>query len=135
MKEQFYLDTNILLRLLTKDDAVKAARCERLLREAQSKGEKFLLTDLCIAEMVWTLESFYRVSRHDILEMMLSLLNTPCIQVSNLSVMLDAIARFAEKSVDFIDAYHAAIISSSSSAIYSYDRDFDKFNDVSRKKP
>jgi len=54
-----FIDTNIFLRYLTNDDPVKAKRAEVLFRDAVH-GKAVLTTSLLvIAEIVWTLESFY----------------------------------------------------------------------------
>ena len=58
--------------------------------------------------IVWTLESFYHLPREDIKEKVLAILNTPGLQVVDGELVLRAIIWYAEKNVDFIDAYNAA---------------------------
>ncbi len=129
------LDTNIFLRLLTEDDPEKAERCERLLRRAGQRTLRLHVSDVCLAEIVWTLESYYRAPRSEIAEKLIALLNTPGLEFSNVDVLLDAVQRYRDSAVDFIDAYHAALAADAGLEVYSYDHHFDKFEDVTRREP
>jgi len=129
------LDTNVLVRFLTNDDPRKADRCEELFRRA-GEGEMTLrLSDVCLAELVWTLESYYRLSRRDIAAKITAVLNTDGFEVEDETVWLDAMRRYAESKVDLIDAYHAAQAAQANWPVCSYDRDFDQFHDVQRVEP
>ena len=129
------VDANILLRYFTGDDPEKAERCEEPFQRAAAGEVRLRVSDVCIAEMVWTLDSFYGEGRGEIAEKVIALVNTPGLEFSNVSVLLDAAERFRRKNVDYIDAYHAALASVESMDIYSYDKDFDKFSDAQRKEP
>lgn len=130
-----YIDANIFIRFFTQDDPAKAAKCEQLFRDASDGKVKLNVTDVCIAEIVWTLSSYYGLPKDEICRKLIAILNTPGFEFSNTSVLLDAVRRFDNENVDYIDAYHAAVISAKNSEIYSYDRDFDKFKDICRREP
>ena len=135
MAATLLLDTNVLVRFLTNDDPRKADRCDKLFRRA-AKGEVVLrLSDVCLAELVWTLESYYGLERHDIAGKVSAVLNTDGFEVENETLWLDAMRRYAESNVDLIDAYHAAQAAQAGWPVYSYDRDFDRFHDVQRVEP
>ena len=56
--ETAFVDTNIFLRYLTKDDPSKYERCREMFKRAV-KGEITLSTSaMVIAELVWTLLSY-----------------------------------------------------------------------------
>lgn len=61
-----------------------------------------------IAEIVWTLESFYKIPKDEIQEKVLAILGTPGLEISNADLLLQATTWYTEKNVDFIDAYNAA---------------------------
>ena len=66
--EGTFIDTNLFLRYLTNDVPEQADAVEEVLCKA-ADGEVALVTNsLVIAEIVWTLESFYRLERDDIRE-------------------------------------------------------------------
>jgi len=65
-------------------------------------------TGLVIAEIVWTLESFYNLAREDIQSKVFAILHTPGLEVTDSDLISHAVVWYAEKNVDFIDAYNAA---------------------------
>lgn len=106
--EQIFADTNLFLRYLTNDVPEQADAVEQLLRRAAA-GELVLVTNsLVMAEIVWTLETFYEQSRSDIKDKVLAILNTPGLEVADGELILQAMTWYAEENVDFIDAYNAA---------------------------
>ena len=135
MAETCLLDANVLLRYLTNDDARKASACEQLFRRAAKGTLNLVVSDLCLAEVAWTLDSFYGLDARQIASQITAILNTPGIKCSDLSLWLDALNRYTQHHVDFIDAYHAALAALAGQKLYSYDRDFDGFSDVSRVEP
>lgn len=54
------LDTNILVRYLTQDDQVQAARATRLIEEELSAARPGFILVPVLCEMLWTLRSRYR---------------------------------------------------------------------------
>ena len=73
------IDTNLLVRYLTEDDPSKANDVRRLLLKAAQGEVRLLVPSVVIAELVWVLESFYRLERSRIvplLNVVLSGINT-----------------------------------------------------------
>ncbi|HUP24361.1 MAG TPA: type II toxin-antitoxin system VapC family toxin [Thermoanaerobaculia bacterium] len=104
-----FVDTNVFLRFLTDDDPAKARRAERLFEKAVA-GEVMLETSLLvIAEIVWTLESFYRLAKGDIAEKVSKILNTPNLSCETSLTILAALDLYVDANVDFIDAYHGVL--------------------------
>jgi predicted nucleic-acid-binding protein len=121
--ERFFADTNLFLRYLTDDIPEQAEAVGRLLKRA-AKGECQLFTStLVIAEVVWTMESYYKLSKPDIRSKVLAILNTPGLVVAEGEMILQAIMWYADKNVDFIDAFNAACITSQDiHAVSTFDR-------------
>lgn len=119
----FFVDTNIFLRFLTNDDPVKAKHAEALFRDAVL-GKKTLTTSLLvIAEIVWTLESFYKLDKLDIAGKIEKILNTPHLECPEASHLLAALDSYVSYNVDFIDAYHANYLKEvGPTKVYTYDR-------------
>ena len=73
-----------------------------------------LTSPLVMAEIIWTLESFYKLPKETIQGMALAILNTPGLEVveaaarDQVDTIVQAVHWYVEKNVDFIDAYHAA---------------------------
>jgi uncharacterized protein len=129
------VDTNVLLRFLTNDDPRKAQKCEALFRAAAQGDVTLHVTDVCVAELVWTLDSYYRLGREEIAEKLIALLNTPGFEFSSVRILIDSTERFRRENVDYIDAYHASVAAAMAVDVCSYDRDFDRFGDIRRVEP
>lgn len=107
-KPRVFADTNLFLRFLTRDVPAQALEVRHLLERA-ARGEITLICNaMVIAEIVWTLTSFYKLTRVDVAEKVLAILNTPGLEVETARLLSQAVTDFAERNVDFIDAYNAA---------------------------
>jgi predicted nucleic acid-binding protein len=121
--ETVFVDTNVFLRFLTNDDPGRADRA-RLLFQRAIDGELSLSTSLLVlAEIVWTLESFYRLDKKDIAAKVEAIVSTPNLECPDADLLLQALDFYATKNVDFIDAYHAHLLRSRGIGdIATYDR-------------
>lgn len=121
--KRLFVDTNVFLRFLTFDDPVKAKKAQALFEKAV-RGEVTLVTSLLvIAEIVWTLESFYKLEKPDIADKVEKILNTPHLECPQASLAFQALDFYAHRNVDFIDAYHAFFLREQGfSQIVTYDR-------------
>jgi uncharacterized protein len=106
--ERFFADTNLFLRYLTNDIPEKADAFEKILHRAEQGEIKLVTNSLVIAEIVWTLESYYRLPPGAVQDKVLAILNTPGLEVADGDQVLQAILWHVEKSVSFMDAYNAA---------------------------
>ena len=102
-----FVDTNVFLRFLTNDDPAKAKRAEALFRDAV-RGKIALATSLLvIAEIIWTLESFYKLEKPEIAAKVEKILNTPNLECPEASLVFMALDLYVHENIDFVDAYHA----------------------------
>lgn len=109
--ERIFADTNLFLRYLTNDIPAQADAVEALLRRAAQGELVLVITSLVIAEIIWTLESYYGLDRSQVQRSVLAILNTPGLEVADREVLFQAVLWYAEKRVDFIDAFNAAWMS------------------------
>jgi len=132
-----FLDTNIFIRYLTNDDLAKADRVEKLLEQA-AKGEiQLATTELVIAEVVWVLESFYKLTNAAIGPMIKAILATPGLEVINGALVEKALGYYLEKNIDFIDGYIAAVMERRNiPEIFSYDKKhLARITGIKRREP
>ncbi|MEO6202559.1 MAG: type II toxin-antitoxin system VapC family toxin [Nitrospirales bacterium] len=104
---KFVVDTNVLLRFLTNADPVKAKRAETLFRQATKYQIQLIISLLVIAEIVWTLESFYHLGKTDIASKVETILNTPNLLCPEAEIIVMALDLYVQGNMDFIDAFHA----------------------------
>ncbi len=104
---ELFVDTNVFLRFLTEDIPKHAQAVEHLLQRAAA-GEITLSTStLVMAEIIWTLQSYYELSREEVRDKVLAILNTPGLKVEDANIIALAMAVYVDKNIDFIDAYNA----------------------------
>ena len=77
MVEEVLLDTHVILRHALGDDPSHRRQALRLFEQAGEGTLRLLVPSLVIAQVVWTLESFYRASRGYIAGLLQALLETP----------------------------------------------------------
>ena len=133
-----FVDTNIFLRYLTRDDPEKAQACLNLFQRA-ARGEITLFTtETIIAEIVYVLSSprLYNLSREGIRQRLLPLLTLSGLRMPNRRVVLRALELYESEPVDFEDALAVAHMAQQDiELIISYDRDFDRFSQIARSEP
>jgi len=131
-----FVDTNVFLRVLTGDDPVKAARCRKLFEQAVAGTISLETSDLVVAEIVWTLLSYYELPKRSVIEKVGQILNTPNLAVTNHDVLAEALALWGRHGCDFIDAYNAALMHRDGlTELVSYDSDFDSLHFLRRREP
>jgi len=96
------VDTNILVRLITKDDVAQAKRAHDLF----SKGAVFI-SKTVLLETEWVLRYVYALEQSTILRALRGILGLPNVDVEDPLVVSQALD-WVEKGLDFADALHVA---------------------------
>lgn len=131
-----FLDTNILLRFLVRDDEQKAQQSLDLLLRIERGEEKIITSSLVIFETIFTLQRTYKVPRQAIKEQILSIISLRGVHLPDKSIFYKALDLYATKNISFADAYNAAyMISEEVFNAYSWDKDFDKIDGIVRIEP
>jgi len=133
-----FVDTNIFIRFLTKDDPVKAKACFKLFREAEKGGLELQTTESIIAEIVYILESkrLYNLSRSEIAKCLFPVIRIRKLRIPYKITMISALEIYSRENIDFEDAVlvsHA--LRTGSKEIYSYDKGIDKIMTIKRLEP
>jgi predicted nucleic-acid-binding protein len=112
------VDTNILARYIMDDDAVQSMLANELL------AEPCFVSDTVLVELAWLLLSRYGIKRAMLVVIVRDLLSLPLLEVSDASLILWAVDRFAD-GADFADMIHL-IASRSADSFVSFDRSLSK---------
>jgi predicted nucleic acid-binding protein len=131
-----FLDTNIFLRYFTKDDEKKAYDVLALLKRIERNEEKVISSPLVIFEVIFTLQSYYKLPREEIKELLLPILNLRGLKLPFKSVFEKALEMFPQVNIPFTDIFnYYFMVEEGIKEIYSYDEDFDKFEGIKRLEP
>jgi uncharacterized protein len=107
-KSRVFVDTNVFLRFLTNDVPEQAESVESLLRQAAAGKIALATNAMVIAELVWVLESHYRLARREVQERAMAVVYIEGLLLPELEAVTDALVAYVEANVDFIDAYNAS---------------------------
>jgi predicted nucleic-acid-binding protein len=96
------VDTNVVVRLLTADDAEQAERAKGLFER-----ETIWLPKTVILETEWVLRRLYRFSRSRVARALTALVALPNVRCEDEAALLSALG-WALDGLDFADALHLA---------------------------
>ncbi len=89
-----------------------------------------------LAECVYVLESYYKVERARVAELMRSAIALPAIETLDPTTLLRALEVYELERVDFAEAYLVAQAEATGiDEILSFDRSIDKINSITRREP
>jgi predicted nucleic-acid-binding protein len=122
------LDTNVLVRLLVRDDADQVQAAEDFV------GKGAWVSNLVLAETVWVLDSVYELSRGQIATAVEMLLNHQELTLQDADVVTLALNHYRRRSmVDFSDCLVLEIARKAGHLpVATFDRNFAKLDDVQR---
>ena len=122
------VDTNFLVRLLTRDDADQVSAAEAFV----SRGA--WVSHLVLAETFWVLDSVYELTRAQIATAIEMLLNHRELSLQDADVVTAALDHYRRRStVEFSDCLVLEIARKAGHLpIATFDRNFAKLNDVRR---
>ena len=130
-----YVDTNVIIRLLTRDDPLKGAEAESLFSHVEQGSLTLAAPDTVIADAVFVLASphNYNFHRNQIAAMLIPLVKLTNFHVDNRDVVMRALEIYGSVTIDFGDAMIVASMEATGATeLYSYDTDFDHFQAIVR---
>lgn len=133
--EVYSIDANVIIRFLTGDDPRLARKAAEILRGVES-GETMVLCDpVNLAETVWVLKSFYRLTNQRIRELLEPILVVHNFLVPDKEHYLLALRLFAGGMKSFGDACAcAAALRDCDGRLYSFDVKLSSVPGISRSE-
>jgi predicted nucleic acid-binding protein len=118
-----FVDSNVFLRYITRDDQGQADRAKKLFLQAQS-GKIILVTGPPVLfEIAWTLKIRYKQPLLKVLDLLEALVTTPWISMADKDIAQEAIRLAKNADQDFADAYiHAIARKSGALGVASFNR-------------
>jgi predicted nucleic acid-binding protein len=131
----YLLDANVVLRFLTQDHPAKSRAAAALFEKAKNRKAILELDAVILAEVIYTLEGYYKKSREEIANTLLQLVTSPGMEATPHVTVVNALLRYKNQPVDFPDAWLATLAAQRKLPAASFDRDLDRFADVTRYEP
>jgi predicted nucleic-acid-binding protein len=118
------LDTNVLVRLLTRDDETQCAAAERLVNAAVERGEPVMVSIGVLLETEWVLRSWYKLAPDRIRLALGAILETKGMEVQDSPTLEESLALWRERpGADFADCVHVATAVQSHRILATFDQD------------
>ena len=137
MSERF-VDTDVIIRLLTGDDPLKQAAATALFEQVELGQTTVAAPDTVIADAVYVLTSprLYHLSHAQVSALLTTLVRLPNFRVGNRQAVLRALELYATTNLDFGDVFLVASMEQAGAdVILSYDKGFDKLQGITRQEP
>jgi predicted nucleic-acid-binding protein len=138
LKSGAFVDTDVLIRYIARDDATKQRAAATLFRSVESGAVTLRAPDTVITDAVFVLSSpkLHALPRMRIRTELATLLHYQQFKVHNRRLLLRALDIYAGTNLDFGDAMIAATMERRDEhELYSYDRDFDRLSSIRRREP
>jgi predicted nucleic acid-binding protein len=131
-----FLDTNVLLRHLLQDHPQQSPRSTAYLARVEHGEIKVRTADTVVFETVFTLQRQYGVSKEEIRDNLLPLLELPGIVLPGKRRLRKVFDLYVDLNLPFADAYHVALMQRLGLRhIISFDKEFNRVPGVTRVEP
>lgn len=131
--KKIFIDTNIWLRYFLQDHKPHNQKSIKIVKDLKKGEYKGLTSSLVIAEVIWTLSSFYKASKEEIVDRIESILSIPNLDIDDKSYIQKAIKLFSINNIEFIDCYNYVLANDRGiKNVASFDDDWDKFENIKR---
>jgi predicted nucleic-acid-binding protein len=126
------VDTNVLVRHFTHDDAVLGRRATSFIERA-APGD-LVLTDVVVAELVVVLERYHKQNRSAVTEAVRSLVSAPQVSTLDAQTLSRAVDLYEDRRA-FVDAYALAVAEREGCGLASFDRRIARRTEIPRVEP
>ncbi len=96
------LDTNVVVRYLTHDDAAQTVAAVSVMDALSAEAPGFLSL-IVVVELVWVLQVSYRFKKNEIEQVLGTLLRSKELVIERAEVVLQALRKFSASHADFSD--------------------------------
>lgn len=98
------VDTNVLVRVLVRDDLEQAESALSLL---SNTSQKFAIHPIVICELVWVLSSAYKYQKADVIKAIMHIIRVENFVILDKETVQLALNLYSSTNMDFSDAYIA----------------------------
>ena len=132
-----FIDTSVILRILTKDDEVKMGDAVRLIKDSGKNGIYLHILPVALIETVFVLEKIYKLRKAEIKELIDGILSTPELHCELEDIFRKAVSLYSDKNIKFGYALMSSwALQKGVSIVYTYDnKDFKRVGGIEVRNP
>lgn len=95
------IDTNLLVRYLTRDDEDQYRRAKALLESECTQAQPGYVNVVVLCEVVWVLKAVYGASRDELAEVLDRMLAARQLQIAHRDAVVSAVQDFRDSAAEF----------------------------------
>ncbi len=115
------VDANVIIRYLLNDVKDLTERSAEIIENSH-----IYIPNEIIAEVVYVLEKVYKITREDISSSLSTLFNYPTVEVSDKSLIFEALSLYKRRKIDFVDTLLYAYFKVASYEVLTFDEKLSK---------
>lgn len=120
----YWIDTNVMLRFLLKDNLSQFEIARKYINQAKAGKVKITLVTQIIFELEFVLRKVYKESREEISKDLIRIIQTSYLEVESRLPLSRAISLYNRFNIDLIDAFLFIRASEGGGEVLSFDKDF-----------
>lgn len=124
--KKYYLDTNVVLRFLLRDNEKYYDLARDYFRKAKSGEIEINLIPEVVLEIDYVLRGFYSLTKEEVTAILLKLIKSSYLKIIDRELLIDALEKYQSINVDLFDIYLYHLSLSKNASVLSFDKDFNK---------
>lgn len=126
MKRDILLDTNIIVRLLVRDNEEHFSIVKRFFNDLEEGKKSAILLEIIIGEIIYVLKSVYKHNKAFIKSQLELLFTYDNLHIENQYIIQKALNIYVKRNIDFADAILCAKKNLEGYEVMSFDKDVKK---------
>jgi predicted nucleic-acid-binding protein len=136
MPKKYFIDSNVFLRVLVRDNEEMFQKSYSFLESVKNGEKKACTSSFVIAEVQWVLSNFYKFPKEKSIAAISGILALSHLKIlSDHSIQL-AVELYKNNAIKFVDTILAShtFFTQKNAVMLSYDKEFDKIK-IKREEP
>jgi len=119
----YYIDTNIILRLLLEDNKKQAKIAKNYFKNAKKKLIKIVVISEIIFEINFVLQKVYSITKQEREKYLSALIKTPYLEIENRQILLEMLKIYNQVNIDLVDIFLYLKAQEQNGIVLSFDKD------------
>lgn len=124
------VDANVIIRYFLNDHPKLSLKAKSLFTKAQKGQLKIYLDEIVVAEVIWTLSSFYKIKKADLVDKLRMLIAQDWIVNPRKDLILEAIEAYASHNLAYIDCWLYVLSKSVGLNLETFDKELKKLKSL-----
>ncbi len=126
MTKAIVVDANVVIRLLLNDHPRLSPLAKSIFLKAQKGVTKIYFDEVIVAEVIWTLSSFYKIKKIDLVDRLEKLISQSWAVNPKKNLILQALNLYNSFNLHYIDCWILMVSKSLNMPLRTFDKSLEK---------